>query len=73
MNSSYNGVGIIHFDWIRLENVVYLSNIFGVALFLTLKSFMSICMNGIKFSMQDERSKNLTDVLSRHYWDSFLV
>jgi hypothetical protein len=39
-------------------------------MFLLLKVLVSKFRKNIKFALQDSISKQLTDVLSRHFWDS---
>jgi hypothetical protein len=51
------------FDWIKVELIAFFSSVIGIALFMFIKAIMSRFYKGIKFSMQDERTKTLTDAL----------
>lgn len=64
---------IIMHDWIRLESFLYVSNVVGIVVFMFLKSILSRLSQKVKHSIQDKKCSSLTDALSRHFWDSFVM
>jgi hypothetical protein len=40
-------------QWMHIEHALYLSNILGISLFLSVKVLMSRCRRELKFTMQD--------------------
>lgn len=61
------------FDWIRIEAVIFFANVIGIAVFLGGKTLMSRLNIKMKFQVLKSTDKEHTDILSLHYWDSFLV
>jgi len=59
--------------WIRFEAFLFLANIVGIAIFMLTKSILSRFDKKITNSIVDERSMKLTDALSRHQWDSYIM
>jgi uncharacterized membrane protein SpoIIM required for sporulation len=59
--------------WIRFEAFLFLANIVGIAVFMFTKSILSRFDKKITNSIVDERSMKLTDALSRHQWDSYIM
>lgn len=64
---------LVMLSWIRLECKLYMSNITGIAVFMLFKYIMTRGRAKIKNSIMDKRSSQLSDALSRHTWDSFIM
>lgn len=62
------------FDWIRIEMVIFFSNIIGIAVFLFGITLMSRLNIKMKFEVVKRNDmEKQTDILKHHYWPSFIV
>lgn len=66
------GQSLFH-SWVVLEHAVFFSNLIGISFWLLIKTVLSRCREKLKFKITDVRSESLSDVLSRHYWDTCMV
>ena len=67
------GEDMLLLRWFHVEQALFIANTVGVSAFLMIKIMMSRLQTSIRFSMQDEKMKRLTDCLSRHVWDSYTM
>jgi hypothetical protein len=59
----------VFFYWINLETIIYTTNLFGIAFWLSFRFLVSRRNSEYKIDVQDAKSKKYIDVLERHHWD----
>lgn len=66
-------ISVVMHKWIRVEAFLYVSNVVGIAVFLFIRSMMSRFHMKVVVWMQDYKCERLTDALSKHFWNSFVM
>ena len=59
--------------WIRFEAFLFLANIEGISVFLFTRTILSRFNKKLQISIVDSKVNSLTDALSRHKWNSFIM
>lgn len=61
----------IYFAWVHLENVLFYSNLFGMAIWLFCRFVVSRNHDSMyKYDLFDEDCRGHTDILQRRHWES---
>ncbi len=66
-------ISVLLRDWIRIEFVIFLGNMIGIACFLFFKQVLARFKAEIKHTIINSRSHSLTDALQRNYWNILIL